>query len=174
MSRSIGSTGRGFALLLTGLVCALVPLRGASAAQEPEQSYDEAAVRAQMEVVLREHARVRHEGSAAPETTGVEQGDNDMRSRTPALANADRKQPQVDMQDLHARALAMYDQRVRFTSAALPGSSGEAEETPVASKPRVAAQPEELPPDKDRTMLRLFSGALIVVGGAIAWFCSRR
>ena len=168
-----------FPLLLCVAACALAPLRGANALQEPgtepEQTFNAAAVRAQMDVVLREHDRVRHGGSAEWETTGVEQGDNDMRSQTPALVNALRTQGQLNADEMHQRALAMYENRAtRFTSAGLAAQDLEDDPSDQAPKARVKPKADEAAPTNDRTALRLLSGVLIVIGGAIAWICSKR
>lgn len=40
---------------------------------------------------------------------GREQGDNDLRTRTPALARSDRVAAKVDEEDAYARALALYE-----------------------------------------------------------------
>jgi hypothetical protein len=48
---------------------------------------------------------------------GREQGDNDLRSRTPALARSDHLAAMVDPEEAHARALALYEEGAGFHSA---------------------------------------------------------
>jgi hypothetical protein len=45
---------------------------------------------------------------------GREQGDNEMRARTPALAQGDRSIAHVDPAENYARALALYEDRATF------------------------------------------------------------
>lgn len=149
------------------------PETGEAVLPEPEQPYDEARARAHMEEVLREHDRVRHGGSAPPDTTGIEQGDNDLRGSTPALAKSSRTQPQVDLQELHERALAMYDGRARFTTATSVTGSG-TDEARAKRPVRAAAKQEEAPERHSPLGLQLLFGSLIVVGGVVAWRSSRR
>lgn len=52
---------------------------------------------------------------------GLEQGGNDIRSRTPILANSDRIAAHVDPDDNYRRTIAMYDEGASFHSA--PASS---------------------------------------------------
>jgi len=71
---------------------------------------------------------------------GREQGDNDLRSRTPGLARGVQVAAQVDPEELYARALALHEGRV-FHSA--PRSPAELEKAgkPDARRPREDGAP---------------------------------
>jgi hypothetical protein len=95
-------------------------LCGASAtafAQETDPMGDDAA-RAQAEVILRDRNRsTMHPGNAL-EVVGIEQGDNDARARTPALANSNRAATNLNPDDNYERTLAMYDSAAHFSKPA--------------------------------------------------------
>lgn len=52
------------------------------------------------------------------ELVGLEQGDNDIRARTPALANSNRAALILNTDDAYARTLAMYNQGASFSQPA--------------------------------------------------------
>ena len=58
-----------------------------------------------------------HTQSPALALGGLEQGDNDMRGRTPALQNSDRAVALLDPEENYRRRLALYDQGATFASA---------------------------------------------------------
>ncbi|MBL8859245.1 MAG: hypothetical protein JNL28_12110 [Planctomycetes bacterium] len=67
---------------------------------------------------------------------GVEQGDNDIRSRTPALMNSDFKPASVNLDDAYQRKLQMYETGARFGA---PLAIASAASAPSAPRPVVEA-----------------------------------
>jgi hypothetical protein len=68
---------------------------------------------------------------------GREQGDNDLRSRTPALARSDRVAARVDPEEAYARALALYEGGETFHA---PPRSVGGEERDASARERAAAR----------------------------------
>jgi len=86
-----------------------------AAFQDPVEGIEDSAGQA----ILRENDRsMLHPGDPLF-LVGLEQGDNDLRSRTPALAKSNRAPRQVDPDDAYRRALAMYEDGARFHEAPL-------------------------------------------------------
>ena len=77
---------------------------------------EDAASDAQQKEALRrleEHDRVElHPAEDPLVVVGREQGDNDLRSRTPALMRVEDGVDRVDSEELYARAIALYEGRV--------------------------------------------------------------
>lgn len=66
---------------------------------------------------------------------GHEQGDNDLRKRTPALARSDRVAATIDPEAAHERALALYSEGAKFHAAPISRQS-----RPVEPEPRQAVR----------------------------------
>ncbi len=100
---------------------------------------------------------------------GLEQGGNDLRSLTPALANSDREAKQLNPDDLYERTIAMYDKGAHFNSAPLALGS---EPTTRRSRPAgSAASPQETAPRKGGTRFMIIAtllGCLFAIG-ALIW-----
>ncbi len=143
-----------------------VVLIGMASAQDPDEP-DEASIRAKMDIVLRESDRVRHGDGSSPQIVGVEQGDNEIRSQTPALENSARTQSRHDSNDQHQRALAMYESRARFSSPAQI-ESGLPEDDPTA-EPTIDAKalPVEESAAADHGDMRWLGGLLVALGALI-------
>jgi hypothetical protein len=94
------------------------------------------------------------ESLGEPRLVGHEQGDNDFRGRTPALARGNRSIAPVDVERLHRRKIAMYEDGEVFTSF-LPVEGDE----PAAMVNRA----EEAEPEPRRTPLWRW----IVLGGFV-------
>jgi hypothetical protein len=87
----------------------------AAAVQEPDGDGGDSA----SQQILRENDRsMLHPGDPLF-LVGLEQGDNDLRSRTPALVKSNRAARQVDPEDAYRRALAVYEDGARFHEAPL-------------------------------------------------------
>jgi hypothetical protein len=72
---------------------------------------------------------------------GVDQGDNDMRARTPALANSNKVVKQVDQGEAYQRALAMYESGATFKSPISQAADEEGQHKNHSSKPANAPVP---------------------------------
>jgi hypothetical protein len=71
---------------------------------------------------------------------GLEQGENEIRSLTPALAHGDEAVALVDREDSHRRALSMYDERATFHQ---PPASFEEANSSRLTRSRRAAPADE-------------------------------
>lgn len=112
---------------------------------------------------LRERNRSSMHPGDALVIVGVEQGDNDIRSRTPALVNSDRNSTKVNDDEAYQRRLALYEDgghKLQPLTIARPM----AEETTAAPKSH-ESESESLPTHKGR-FLSLCIGFL-----ASALFC---
>jgi hypothetical protein len=87
-------------------------------AQGTVRPADQAADSAQIEVMLRERNRANMHPGNPLEIIGLEQGDNDLRSQTPALVNSDRSKVSVNADENYQRTLAMYESGAHFSQAA--------------------------------------------------------
>ena len=87
--------------LLCAVLLAASSLVHAAAQQEPDALFD-------AETKLRNrHRETLHPGEPL-RIVGLEQGDNDFRASTPALAHSDAAATQVDLDEIHRRRLAAY------------------------------------------------------------------
>ncbi len=113
---------------------------GIARGQAPD-SPSENATNAEIESVLGARNRARMHPGNPLEIVGVEQGANDIRSRTPALANSNRAVVVLNADELHDRTLAMYENGARFSqpAAALPTEKA----TPKRSLIRRVLGPED-------------------------------
>lgn len=135
---------------LVPLALAVVLASARAAAQEPPRPLEElepgerpaelvepagepdAPSQASVENVLIERNRSAIHPGSPLSISGNEQGENDLRSRTPALQNVVQRAKEVDAGALHERALAAYGDRALF--AAPPAGVPKAPQT----KPRGA------------------------------------
>lgn len=104
---------------------------------------------------------------------GREQGDNDIRSRTPALAQGDRSITRVDPAENYARTLAMYEDRATFRAplaAVTPSPDDDSAPRPAPTRavPKPAAEQPAKPLSDWPWLL-----ALGLPMGVVAWFFSR-
>lgn len=100
---------------------------------------------------------------------GVEQGDNDLRSRTPILLQSDRQSTPVDAELLRAQKLALYERDVRALEPVTiaPGVD------PQAHRPRTRRPvAEPLPPSTGREVFQVVLGLWVATG--LAWLAWRR
>ncbi|MSR60894.1 MAG: hypothetical protein EXS08_00410 [Planctomycetes bacterium] len=149
-------------------VLSLCLLAGASAAQESDPLAPGSAQLKRTEGVL--HGRNRtalHHGEALT-IVGLEQGDNDLRKSTPALARSNRVAALPDPEAAHARALALYEDGANFTSPP-PRLRGSVTPEPSPAEPaRARAEPQaaaEATPSKWPWIL----GFAVLVGGVLLW-----
>lgn len=146
----MSETRRSLSWPATCALCATFMLLGSRSptrAQEPAPAKEEGQG-PEIENLLRERDRVRLHPGNPLEIVGLEQGDNNLRARTPALANSDRAPKQLDSGDLYQRTLSMYDSGARFNQppllAAAPGERlkiAAARRAPAALLP---AEPEAI------------------------------
>ena len=104
---------------------------------------------------------------------GLEQGDNDLRSRTPALAGGEQVARRVDPVDDYARKLAMYDDGAVFHAPARSASSAR-ESTPDGPAPAVRAK--AAPPTQAKSQARSVAWAIgfgLCVGATLWWVQKR-
>lgn len=90
--------------------------------REAEAERAAADLKAQKAELNQRNRGVMHPGEALT-IVGIEEGGNDIRSRTPALANSDRAAAVIDPDESYHRALALYTDGARFQSA--PPTVGE-------------------------------------------------
>jgi hypothetical protein len=86
----------------------MVFVAGLGAAEQAEVKETELP-RAQVEAVLRERNRANAHPGQPLTIVGLDQGDNDLRSKTPALVHSDRAAALVDPEDAYQRMLAIYE-----------------------------------------------------------------
>ena len=100
----------GLCVIAWMIVCA-----GSSAGQQSGlRDRDKAAARARTQAVLRDRNReTMHPGDPLT-IVGLEQGGHDLRSHTPALMQTDHVVAPVDPEEMHQRAIAMYEDRIAF------------------------------------------------------------
>lgn len=97
---------------------------------------------------------------------GVEQGDNDIRSRTPILKQMTTTGGAVDPQELYERTLALYSDRARFQK---PLTSQVTMVAPIPRTSRYAdpSKPDAEPTSGDGGVPSESSWPWFVVGGAL-------
>jgi len=143
-----------------GAALVALTLAGGASAQFKSAKLDQQK-RATEQVLTERNRETMHPGGAL-EVVGVEQGDNEIRSRTPALERSDRAAAQVDVDELRERRLAMYQSGARFHSA--PPSSGDSAGEPAtndARRTRTVAPPVIAP--EPTTMSWGFACLVVVV-----------
>lgn len=142
----------------------------AVAAQTPAKS-PRAPTSSEVDAAVRVHDRARIHPGDPLALVGVEQGDNDLRGRTPALANSARAPTLVDADEHYRRTLALYEKRAHFTAPlALASPLGEASSAP-ARAPRPASGPE---PEAAASPPPLAWIAVAVLAfGLLAWGATR-
>jgi hypothetical protein len=102
---------------------------------------------------------------------GREQDGNELRSRTPALAQADRKNANVNTDDVYQRTLAMYEDGTVFHGPPAPVAvSEEAVETETEPQQAPAVADVALVPIVSRWPWRI---AGIIVALALLWWLKR-
>ena len=108
---------------------ALVLVMGASALGQESDGPRENASNADIENVLGARNRsAMHPGNPL-EIVGLEQGANEIRSRTPALQSSDHAVAILNSDEMHERALAMYTSGAQFSQPikALPSEKAQSE-----------------------------------------------
>lgn len=132
--------GRACALLL---ICAGAASAAPQAPKQPSKWARESAERTEQAVRERDRELL-HPGGAL-DVVGVEQGDNGFRSSTPALERGVLTAAKVDVDELYARRLAMYEERRSFhtpvgrASDELDGVATAADKAPL-NAPQAAAE----------------------------------
>ena len=91
-----------------------------------------------IEELVRSTDRERLHRDVAVELVGREQGDNDLRSGTSALAKSDRATAPVDIDELYQRRLAMYDEGATFQDAGQAAARTKSLATRRATRPPAA------------------------------------
>lgn len=110
---------------------------GGTAAAQQAASNDDARSSAQSQALLRERNRATMHPGNPLTIVGLEQGGNDIRSRTPALVSSDRAAAHVDPEELYRRTLAMYETGATFHRPlpALPGTAASHSREPPLPSP---------------------------------------
>jgi hypothetical protein len=108
-----------FALAFLGLPAA------AQETEKPAKPVHEPTLQESRDILQSRNRNVMHPGDPLL-LVGVDQGDNDMRARTPALENSNKVVLQVDQDEAYHRALAMYDSGATFKSALSPATGEDA------------------------------------------------
>jgi hypothetical protein len=80
-------------------------------AQQKKQKSDSASLTRK---ILSERDRETLHEHLPVELIGIEEGDNQFRNATPALMKCNRTKVELDMEDFHARKLAMYEEGASF------------------------------------------------------------
>lgn len=88
---------------------------------------------------------------------GIEQGDNDIRSRTPALLNSDRKSTRVNDDEAYRRKLALYEDG-GHTLQPVVIARPIAQPTPVA--PQIRKPASDAPPPREHQVVSVCIGLL--------------
>jgi hypothetical protein len=114
----VNLSARPRALLVTAATC-LMLLSLPAEAQESRAGERELTLQESRDILQARNRNRMHPGDPLA-LVGVEQGGNDIRSMTPALANSDRYSLPVDQDEAYARALAMYDSRAMFSAPMAP------------------------------------------------------
>ncbi len=141
------------------LLCALciVVLGGSSIAQEKEwpevpARMQESASSKELDVLRIRGRQILHKGEPL-DLGGIEEGGNDFRSRTPALANHVKESTQVDLDEVYRRKMAMYSTEERFSAplalAVLPGSLPHGGGSGVNSTQEATSVPESEPTEDE-------------------------
>lgn len=113
----------------------------AVAAQTPAKS-PRAPTSSEVDAAVRVHDRARIHPGDPLALVGVEQGDNDLRGRTPALANSVRAPVLVDADENYRRTLALYENRAQFNTPLALASPMSARPDAPSRAPRPASGPE--------------------------------
>ncbi len=101
-------------------VLAFFLLGNAAAAQEKDpEPVRELTLQQSRDLLQARNRNLMHPGDPLT-IVGVDQGDNDMRKRTPALANSNKVVTQVDQSEAYDRALAMYANGATFKTPIAP------------------------------------------------------
>ena len=108
-------------LVLSIALCAPARAGGQLPPSKSGPSMQEDLVRSRNSLPDRDRAAI-HPGNPL-KLIGREQGDNDLRSSTPALARSNRVLAEVDEEQNHKRALAMVGEGASFTEPVLPPAS---------------------------------------------------
>lgn len=129
---------------------------------------DEYELAGQRAIVRQRDRSAMHPGNPLV-LVGVEQGGNDLRSKTPALASVERNARPVDAEALHDEKLQLY----AGSYGPLPAVSITRRATGkvVVEPPRDSAQ--DKPVRSSQASLRIFVAALLAVAVVGAW-CLRR
>lgn len=128
--------------LALALLCLLALPAAARSQDSRDRDYAETEVEFD-EMAWDRDREILHEGDPL-KISGLEQGDNEIRSRTPALAKTDGRVAMVDTDELRERKLAMYEGRQRFhRPLALAGGDGAWRKPPEAAGPADPRDPAE-------------------------------
>ena len=97
------------------IVCACASLLGgARVAFAQKGSIGAAEESRATQAILRERNRTTLHPGDPLKISGIDQGENDIRSRTPALANSDRTAAMLEPEEHYRRTIAMYEDRALF------------------------------------------------------------
>ncbi len=113
---SFGDSSRSARAILCGI--ALVLATGASARGQESEPSQKSASNSEIESVLNARNRATLHPGNPLEIVGLEQGTNDLRSRTPALVSSNRAAVLLNSDELHERTLAMYESGAHFSQPA--------------------------------------------------------
>jgi len=139
----------------SGAIVAAVALCGSIATAQVKPANPE-RVRGEDETLLIERNRnSMHDGDPL-ELVGLEQGNNDLRSRTPALERSTRQAAEVDVDQNYARTLAMFETGETFST---PLASLSSEPAAARAAPKRAGPATDLKPS--RAGLRLLTFAVL-------------
>ena len=143
-------------------------LAGANAAQESDPLAAGSPQLERTEGLLHERNRTALHHGEPLTIVGLEQGDNDLRKATPALARSNRLAALPDPEAAHARALALYEDGAHFTSPPPRLRGSVTPERSPAKAVRARAEPQAsavATPSKWPWIL----GFALLVGGVLLW-----
>ena len=165
------------------VLLALALLPALARAQEPatarvaqETPNDAPAGRDPTRDELARRSRVDLHSGTPIELVGQAQGDESLRTRTPALLNFESRPRSVDEEQAYRRALALYGERASFTSP-LPRATAAADR-PAAARPPQVSPPA--PPPRDFVVREkpaqpwFWLLAFGIAAVLIAWFLRRQ
>lgn len=119
----------------------------------------------EVDAALRAHDRARIHPGDPLALVGVEQGGNDARARTPALANSVHTATPIDADENYRRTLAMYESGARFH---VPLALAEPDATRAPAAPRNAPSAPAPAPAEASSRLPWIGAALLALG-LLAW-----
>jgi hypothetical protein len=147
-------------------VPAAKPAAGQTPAVKPR-----APTASEVDAAVRVHDRARIHPGDPLALVGVEQGDNNLRGRTPVLENSVRAPTLVDADEHYRRTLALYENRAHFNAPLALASPGAEHFSPSPNAPRPASAP---PTDAAASTPSLpWIAAAVLAFGLLAWGATR-
>lgn len=152
-----------------GLLLSVAQVSAQRAEREPDAvdpARSQAEISEQRER-LRERDRATMHPGAPLTLIGVEQGDNDIRSRTPALMQSDRNAALVDPEDAYQRTVEMFESGARFHAPTAMLSGSRPATTAPPERTHSEAQPSKAEPDRKvlQWVLSLLISAILCAWG---------